>query len=36
VEQMGDDPELPAMLEERVRELAAPLHRPSWGMQAAR
>jgi tryptophan synthase alpha chain len=36
VEQMGDDPELPAMLEERVRELAAPLHRRSLGLRAAR
>jgi len=26
VEQMGEDPDLPAMLELRVRELAAPLH----------
>jgi tryptophan synthase alpha chain len=26
VEQMGEDPGLPAMLERRVRELAAPLH----------
>jgi tryptophan synthase alpha chain len=27
VEQMGEDPALPTMLEDRVRELAAPLHR---------
>ena len=39
VEQMGDDPDLPAVLEERVRELSAPLHRPggsALGRRAAR
>jgi tryptophan synthase alpha chain len=36
VEQMGADPGLPAMLEDRVRELAAPLHPTSSGARAAR
>jgi tryptophan synthase alpha chain len=36
VEQMGEDPGLPAMLEDRVRELAAPLHPTSSGARAAR
>jgi len=36
VEQMGDDPELPARLEERIRELAAPLHRSASGLRVAR
>ncbi len=36
VEQMGEDPDLPAMLELRVRELAAPLHLASPGARAAR
>jgi tryptophan synthase alpha chain len=36
VEQMGEDPDLPAMLEDRVRELAAPLHPTSSGAWAAR
>jgi tryptophan synthase alpha chain len=35
VEQMGEDPDLPAMLELRVRELAAPLHAVPPGAQAA-
>jgi len=35
VEQMGEDPELPAMLERRVRELAAPLHAAPPGARAA-
>jgi tryptophan synthase alpha chain len=36
VEQMGEDPALPAMLEDRVRELAAPLHTTSTSARAAR
>jgi tryptophan synthase alpha chain len=36
VEQMGEDPDLPAMLELRVRELAAPLHAALPGARAAR
>ena len=36
VEQMGEDPDLPAMLELRVRELAAPLHAAVHGARAAR
>jgi tryptophan synthase alpha chain len=36
VEEMGEDPELPALLEDRVRELAAPLHAAARGMRAAR
>jgi tryptophan synthase alpha chain len=36
VEQMGEDPDLPAMLELRVRELAAPLHAARRGARAAR
>ncbi len=36
VEQMGEDPDLPAMLERRVRELAAPLHAAAPGARAAR
>jgi tryptophan synthase alpha chain len=36
VEQMGEDPDLPAMLELRVRELAAPLHAAAAGARAAR
>ena len=35
VEQMGEDPDLPAMLELRVRELAAPLHAAIPGARAA-
>jgi len=35
VEQMGEDPDLPAMLELRVRELAAPLHAAPPGARAA-
>jgi tryptophan synthase alpha chain len=35
VEQMGEDPDLPAMLELRVRELAAPLHAVTPGARAA-
>jgi len=35
VEQMGEDPDLPAMLELRVRELAAPLHAVPPGARAA-
>ena len=35
VEQMGEDPDLPAMLEQRVRELAAPLHAVPPGARAA-
>ncbi len=35
VEQMGEDPDLPAMLELRVRELAAPLHLAPPGARAA-
>ena len=35
VEQMGEDPDLPAMLEQRVRELAAPLHAVRPGARAA-
>ena len=34
VEQMGEDPDLPAMLELRVRELAAPLHAVPPGARA--
>ena len=36
VEQMGEDPDLPAMLELRVRELAAPLHAAAPRARAAR
>ncbi len=36
VERMGDAPELPAMLEDRVRELAAPLHAAARPLRAAR
>jgi tryptophan synthase alpha chain len=36
VEQMGEDPDLPAMLEQRVRELAAPLHSVPPSARAAR
>ena len=36
VEQMGEDPDLPAMLELRVRELAAPLHAAPPRARAAR
>lgn len=36
VEQMGEDPDLPAMLELRVRELAAPLHATVPAARAAR
>ena len=35
VEQMGEDPDLPAMLALRVRELAAPLHAAAPGARAA-
>ncbi|MBV8202992.1 MAG: tryptophan synthase subunit alpha [Acidobacteria bacterium] len=36
VEEMGDDPALPAVLEERVRELAAPLHAAGRSLRAVR
>jgi tryptophan synthase alpha chain len=36
VETLGDDPGLPALLEERVRELSAPLHPAAPGARAAR
>jgi tryptophan synthase alpha chain len=36
VEEMGDDPALPAMLEDRVRELAAPLHAAARRLRATR
>ncbi|HXO41308.1 MAG TPA: tryptophan synthase subunit alpha [Thermoanaerobaculia bacterium] len=36
VEQMGEDPDLPATLERRVRELAAPLHAAAPAARAVR
>jgi tryptophan synthase alpha chain len=36
VEEMGEDPALPAVLEDRVRQLAAPLHAAARPLRAAR
>jgi tryptophan synthase alpha chain len=36
VEEMGDDPALPAVLEDRVRELSAPLRAAGRGLRAVR